>query len=106
MKTFNSKRCILLATLALFFLGARTETFAQFGRIKEKVGELGKKAPVSSLLEGEPPITTSLSDAVYGDTSRDGYNPNELTPLTSLVNAFWRCPSERHAIQGRREPPY
>ena len=84
MKEFNWKRLFLLATLALFVAGGRAETFAQFGRIKDAAGKLGNKAPVSSLLEGEPPITTSLSDAVYGDNSRDTYNPNELTPLTSL----------------------
>jgi hypothetical protein len=84
MKKFNWRILVLLATLALFFISTRTETFAQFGRIKEEAGKLGKKAPVSSLLEGEPPITTSLSDALYGDGSRDTYNPNELTPLTSL----------------------
>src|SRR5262245_10041582 len=84
MKKLNWRRLTLLAILALFFVGARTEALAQFGRIKEEAGKLAGKSPATKLLEGEPPITTSLSDAVYGDSSRDTYNPTPFTPLTSL----------------------
>src|ERR1044071_4865529 len=83
-QAFSSRRCMLLAIVAVFFLGARNQAFAQFGRIKEEAGKLAGKSPATKLLEGEPPITTSLSDALYGDNSRDTYNPNEYAPLTSL----------------------
>jgi hypothetical protein len=84
MKKLDLRRLTLFAILTLFFAGARTEALAQFGRIKEEAGKLAGKSPATKLLEGEPPITTSLGDAVYGDTSRDTYNPTPFTPLTSL----------------------
>jgi hypothetical protein len=84
MKKLDLRRLTLFAILTLFFAGARTEALAQFGRIKEEAGKLAGKSPATKLLEGEPPITTSLGDAVYGDSSRDTYNPTPLTPLTSL----------------------
>lgn len=84
MKKLDLRRLTLFAILALFFAGARTEALAQFGRIKEEAGKLAGKSPATKLLEGEPPITTSLGDAVYGDSSRDTYNPTPFAPLTSL----------------------
>jgi hypothetical protein len=84
MKKVNWRSSVPLAILTILFVGTWSENFAQLGKIKEAAGKLGNKAPGSSLLEGEPPITTSLSDAVYGDSSRDTYNPTPLTPLTSL----------------------
>ncbi len=84
MKKLDLRRLTLFAILTLFFAGARTEALAQFGRIKEEAGKLAGKSPATKLLEGEPPITTSLGDAVYGDSSRDTYNPTPFTPLTSL----------------------
>jgi hypothetical protein len=86
MNKNNLKKALLFVIFALFFAGVRLSSRAQFDRIKDAAGKLGKKAPdASSLLEGEPPITTSLSDAIYGDSSRDGYNPSSLVPLTSLA---------------------
>jgi hypothetical protein len=84
MKKFTRRSSVPLAILTILLVGTCSENFAQLGKIKEAAGKLGNKAPASSLLEGEPPITTSLSDAVYGDSSRDTYNPTPLTPLTSL----------------------
>lgn len=84
MKKSNWRRLTLFAILTLFFAGARTGALAQFGRIKEEAGKLAGKSPATKLLEGEPPITTSLGDAVYGDSSRDTYNPTPFAPLTSL----------------------
>ncbi len=45
---------------------------AQFGDLSDK---LKKKTP--NLLGGKAPITTSLSDAKWGDASKDGFTPSE-----------------------------
>lgn len=47
-------------------------------------GKLKKYSP-SALLEGKPPITTSLEDAVWGDPAKDGHGAKQkFKPLTSL----------------------
>ena len=86
MNALSSKRFVILMTLALFLIGSWTTTSsAQLGRLKDAAEKLGKKTPgISSLLEGKPPITTSLDDAKFGDASKDRANPPGTTPLMSL----------------------
>ena len=74
----------VLAVLALADIG-----FAQLGRIGDAADKLKKRTPgVSSILEGKPPITTSLSDAKFGVDSTDG-TPSGARPLMSLQRTLW-----------------
>jgi hypothetical protein len=58
---------------------------AQFGRLGGAADKLKKKTPgLSAILEGKPPITTSLSDAKFAVDSVDGSLPAEASPMTSL----------------------
>jgi hypothetical protein len=56
------------------------------GGLKDKLA--GKS--VSKFLEGKPPITTSLPDAIYGDAQYDNFTPREskrsLTQLQRTPN--------------------
>ena len=71
---------VLFAALAVMALSDMA--FAQLGRIGDAVK---KHAPNgSSILEGKPPITTSLSDARYGVDSTEGTTPAHTQPLMSL----------------------
>jgi hypothetical protein len=72
MKLLSARIAFVLSVVLLF--GASAHVPAQFGGL----GGLLKKAPgLNSVLEGKPPITTSLPDAVWGDATKDGFTPRE-----------------------------
>src|ERR1044072_4836747 len=56
-----------------------------FGSVSAQLGGLGslgdklkKKTPsLDSILQGKPPITTSLPDAKWADATKDGFTPRE-----------------------------
>lgn len=76
--TFARVRCTIIAlAIALSYNTA----FAQFGGIGR---EALKRTSVTKVLEGEPPITTSLQDARFADATRDGFTPEPLSPLSTL----------------------
>ena len=60
-----------------FLLAASTSAFAQLGGLGGLGDKLKKKTP--NLLGDKAPITTSLSDAKWGDASKDGFTPREAT---------------------------
>lgn len=60
-----------------FVLAASTSAFAQLGGLGGLGDKLKKKTP--NLLGDKAPITTSLSDAKWGDASKDGFTPREAT---------------------------
>ena len=66
---FAFKAALLLVFISLSSVAAS----AQLGGLNK----LLKKAPVPNILAGKEPITTSLPDAVWGDTSKDGFTPRE-----------------------------
>lgn len=58
---------------------------AQFPGAPKLPGKIPAKVPsLSSFLEGKPPITTSLEDALTEITYLDGYEASYQLPLTSL----------------------
>ncbi len=69
--TTNRLLSLSLRVIAVLALCA-APSFAQFGGLGEK---LKKKAP--NLLGGKAPITTNLSDAKWGDASKDAFTPRE-----------------------------
>ncbi|HZG52789.1 MAG TPA: hypothetical protein VEZ40_11705 [Pyrinomonadaceae bacterium] len=79
MKTPLSKFVAACAVFALLLFGGTVEEArAQLGGLGGLGDKLKKKAPsVGSLLEGKPPITTSLPDAKWGDASKDNVTPRE-----------------------------
>ena len=78
MSIFEMKRNMFAAALAVLFVCAAADaTRAQLGGISGLGDKLKKKNPVSKLLEGKPPITTSLDDAKWADSSKDGFTPRE-----------------------------
>jgi hypothetical protein len=75
-KLYFSRFVVLLAGLFLF--GSVDSVSAQLGGLGGLGDKLKKKTPsLSSILEGKPPITTSLPDAKWGDASKDGFTPRE-----------------------------
>src|SRR5215470_7281825 len=84
MKAASYKKTFLLAILSLVLGTVQQPGLAQLGKIKEAAGKLGNKAPGPSLLEGEPPITTSLKDATFGDPGMDG-QPRPTPGFTSMM---------------------
>jgi hypothetical protein len=79
MRFTQRKRAGILAACALVLAsGLAADARAQLGGLGGLGDKLKKKAPnVGSLLEGKPPITTSLDDAKWGDESKDSYTPRE-----------------------------
>ena len=71
------KRFILLSVF-IILAGHFATVSAQLGGLGGLGDKLKKKTPdVSSILKGDPPITTSLPDAKWGDASKDGFTPRE-----------------------------
>ena len=50
---------------------------AQLGGLGGLGDKLKRKNPITSALQGRDPITTSLSDARWGDSTKDGFTPRE-----------------------------
>ncbi|HWS54381.1 MAG TPA: hypothetical protein VN228_09650 [Pyrinomonadaceae bacterium] len=70
------KRARLAAALALVGLASAT-ALAQLGGLGGLGDKLKKKNPIGNLLEGKPPITTSLDDAKWGNPTMDAFTPRE-----------------------------
>ena len=62
-------------------ISANTNTSLQLGGL---VKQLAPKVKLPNLLKGKPPVSTNIRDAVYGDPSRDNFNPGPSISLTSL----------------------
>ncbi|HEV2799756.1 MAG TPA: hypothetical protein VGW12_04620 [Pyrinomonadaceae bacterium] len=78
MKIPRNKFVAALAVFTLLLFGGTFETaHAQLGGLGGLGDKLKKKTPGISLLEGKPPITTSLPDAKWGDASKDNFTPRE-----------------------------
>jgi hypothetical protein len=78
-------RPIARALAALFVLAfaLAPAAHAQFDILKDAAKEAAKNSP-GSLLEGDPPITTSIADAIFGDTTRDGFSPTPIRDMLTL----------------------
>lgn len=76
----------LAFVLASMLLSA-TDASAQLDRLRRAAAEVAEEAPLGNLTEklaGDPPITTSLPDAVWGDPSMDGWSPD--VPAASMLD--------------------
>ena len=95
---FHARRKVLfLLVLALLLVGVSSGTAsAQLGGLGGLGDKLKKKNPVGSLLEGKPPITTSLDDAKWGDASKDNFTPREA--VRSLMT-LQRTPNGGFVLQ-------
>ncbi|HEY0458501.1 MAG TPA: hypothetical protein VGC97_05065 [Pyrinomonadaceae bacterium] len=90
------KRFVFLSVFILL-CGHLASVSAQLGGLGGLGDKLKKKTPnISSLLEGDPPITTSLPDAKWGDSSKDGFTPRE--PQRSLMT-LQRTPNGGFVLQ-------
>ena len=67
-------------------LAASASAFAQLGGLGGLGDKLKKKTP--NLLGEKAPITTSLSDAKWGDASKDGFTPREATRSLMTLSAL------------------
>lgn len=72
-----SKYVFISLVATCFMLAASASAFAQLGGLGGLGDKLKKKTP--NLLGEKAPITTSLSDAKWGDASKDGFTPREAT---------------------------
>src|SRR5918992_4214054 len=73
----KSKHVFVSLAATCFMLAASASAFAQLGGLGGLGDKLKKKTP--NLLGEKAPITTSLSDAKWGDASKDGFTPREAT---------------------------
>ncbi|MFN2382715.1 MAG: hypothetical protein ABR559_00470 [Gemmatimonadota bacterium] len=74
-----------LAVLVPLLLAAPGSAFAQFGALRDAAKKVTDRTPnLGEMLQGDPPITTSLVDAIFGVDSLDSFDPQNLTPLTDL----------------------
>ena len=90
----NRRNLLGGAMAASFMLGVGSPARAQLGGL----GGLGRKlgAKVPNVLGGKEPITTSLPDAKWGDSSKDGFTPRE--PQRSLMT-LQRTPNGGFVLQ-------
>ena len=98
MNLCTLKRPLLLAVLGVLFICAQAGTAsAQLGGLGGLADKLKKKTPnVGGLLEGKPPITTSLEDAKWGDESKDSFTPRDA--VRSLMT-LQRTPNGGFVLQ-------
>lgn len=100
-----------VAAAAALSLGA-TPVQAQFGGL----GKLARKAGVTLPNLRKEPITTSLSDAKWGDAERDGFLPREpkraMTELQRTPNGgfvlrpgFWELHGQSYCLQAGTHGP-
>lgn len=75
----------LVFLVLLLLAGSAMTTRAQFDILESATEEIAKNTNLSSLLEGEPPIKTSLENALFGDATKDAVNPETFASLTSLA---------------------
>ena len=78
----NRRWPVAAITLSLV-CAAATVASAQLGGLGGLKDKIIKKAPVTTLIDGKAPITTSLPDAVWGDVNKDGFTPRD--PQRSLM---------------------
>ncbi|HEV2764508.1 MAG TPA: hypothetical protein VGV38_16125 [Pyrinomonadaceae bacterium] len=91
------KKSLFLFALALLVVGLSHGTAsAQLGGLGGLGDKLKKKNPIGSLLEGKPPITTSLDDAKWADASKDAFTPREA--VRSLMT-LQRTPNGGFVLQ-------
>jgi hypothetical protein len=76
-------RAFLVLSTVLFLLGTHA-AHAQFDILVDAGKGALDQANPAKLLEGDPPITTSLDDAKFADDTRDGFTPKAIASLTSL----------------------
>ncbi|HEX5702514.1 MAG TPA: hypothetical protein VFX97_04795 [Pyrinomonadaceae bacterium] len=77
MRKSVSKYVFVSLAVTCFMLATSASAFAQLGGLGGLGDKLKKKTP--NLLGEKAPITTSLSDAKWGDASKDGFTPREAT---------------------------
>lgn len=64
-----------------------SDASAQLDRLRKAAGSIAEQAPIGNLAEklaGDSPVTTSLPDAVWGDETMDGWNPD--VPAASMLD--------------------
>ena len=95
MHNQSFRRPALKAVCALLLIAACAGVaLAQLGGLGGLGDKLKKKTP--NLLGDKQPITTSLSDAKWGDSSKDGFTPRE--PERSLMT-LQRTPNGGFVLQ-------
>ncbi|MCX8474952.1 MAG: hypothetical protein MT490_04055 [Sphingomonas sp.] len=87
-------RMFFMALAAATMVVSAAPAQAQFGGLGGLGDKLKKKIP--NVLGDRQPITTSLSDAKWGDESRDGFTPRE--PVRSLMT-LQRTPNGGFVLQ-------
>jgi hypothetical protein len=98
MHAILPSRRLALCAAALLLAFVATEAAAQIGNIRNRLPTPGLPN-VSRMLEGDPPVSTSLSDARFAVDSLDSFHPHDVSnyrarggviagiPVDSLENA-------------------
>lgn len=90
------------AAFLLVFASSHVAAPAQFGKA---LGKMSNKLGLGSLLQGKPPITTSLPDAQWADPSKDGFTPREprrlMTTLQRTPNGGFVLQPGYYALQAQ-----
>lgn len=76
--------------LLFFFPVTLIVSCAEVSEVMEKIpvlpdlGVSGSESLLNRLIEGEPPISTSIKDAIYEDTALDNFNPTIFSSLAEM----------------------
>ena len=76
---------VAVCAIALILLTTQAATAQIGGALRRAADRVADKVDVSKLFDGDPPITTSLSDATFADPARDGFTPPDpVQPMEQL----------------------
>lgn len=96
-RTLVSHVGALLLILLVAALVGPEPAAAQFDRLRRQAGEVaGRLIDPADLVGGDPPITTSLSDARWADPTMDGFEPE---PPARSMTGLPRTPSGGFALE-------
>jgi hypothetical protein len=85
MRRVSAHRAASFAVVAVTLAALASAAEAQIGRLRRAAGQAAAELPnPARLLEGTPPITTSLSDARWAVDTMDSFTPGSFAPLQSL----------------------
>lgn len=99
-------RVTRILAVALVLMGGATSASAQIPGLRDAASRLGNRMPdVSGMLQGKPPITTSLQDAKFAVDSLDNFKPREsyrtITELQRTPNGGFVLQPGAYAYQAQ-----
>lgn len=96
MSNLLTRRSFALAAAGALVAAASGQASAQIGGLGRAIGRVAQHANVANVLEGTPPISSNINDAVFAVDSLDRFTPRE--PMRSLAT-LQRTPNGGFVLQ-------